>query len=88
MLEVFQEYHRWNQILGISTVGDFNMACNDGHATDLINVSEALQEKKIAHIADEITHRNQNGETSETGIDFRTVIFRKDYVQQTTRVFS
>ncbi len=62
MLEVFQEYHRWNQILGISTVGDFNIACNSGHATYLINVSEALQEKKIAHIADEITHRNENGE--------------------------
>ncbi len=61
MLEVFQEYHRWNQILGISTVGDLNVACNEGHATDLINVSEALQEKKIAQIADEITHRNQDG---------------------------
>lgn len=62
MLEVFQEYHRWNQILGISTVGDLNVACNEGHATDLINVSEALQEKKIAQIADEITHRNQDGQ--------------------------
>lgn len=61
MLEVFQEYHRWNQILGISTVGDLNVACNKGHATDLINVSEALQEKKIAQIADEITHRDQDG---------------------------
>ena len=61
MLEVFQEYHRWNQILGISTVGDLNVACNHGHATDLINVSEALQEKKNAQIADEITHRNQDG---------------------------
>ncbi len=61
MLEVFQEYHRWNQILGISTVGDLNVACNHGHATDMINVSEALQEKKIAQIADEITHRNQDG---------------------------
>lgn len=61
MLEVFQEYHRWNQILGISTVGDLNVACSHGHATDLINVSEALQEKKIAQIADEITHRNQDG---------------------------
>lgn len=61
MLEVFQEYHRWNQILGISTVGDLNVACNHGHATDLINVSEALQEKKIAQIADEITHRDQDG---------------------------
>lgn len=61
MLEVFQEYHRWNQILGISTVGDLNVACNHGHATDLINVSEALQEKKIAQIADEITYRDQDG---------------------------
>ena len=61
LLEVFQEYHRWNQILGISTVGDLNVACNEGHATDLINVSEALQEKKIAQIADEITHRDQDG---------------------------
>lgn len=61
MLEVFQEYHRWNQILGISTVGDLNVVCNEGHATDLINVSEALQEKKIAQIADEITHRDQDG---------------------------
>lgn len=62
MLEVFQEYHRWNRIMGISTVGDFNVACNEGHATDLINLSEALQEKKISRIADEITNRNQNGE--------------------------
>lgn len=46
MLDVFQEYHRWNEILGISTVGDLNQACNRGMATDLINVSEALQEKE------------------------------------------
>lgn len=62
MMDVFREYHRWNQIMGLSTVGDFNIACNEGHATDLINVSEALQEKKIVRIADEITHRYQNGE--------------------------
>lgn len=46
MLEVFKEHRRWNQILGVGTVGDFNVACNEGYATDLINVSEALQEKK------------------------------------------
>lgn len=61
MLDVFQEYHHWNDIMGISTVGDFNEACNQGHVTDLINVSEALQEKKIAHIAEEIAKRNENG---------------------------
>lgn len=62
MLDVFQESHRWNEILGINTVGDLNQACNRGMATDLINVSEALQEKKIVRIADEITNRNENGQ--------------------------
>ena len=61
MLEVFKEHRHWNQILGIGTVGDFNKACNAGHATELINVSEALQEKRISQIADEIFHRGQKG---------------------------
>ena len=47
MLEVFQEYHRWNQILGISTVGDFNIACNNGYATDLINVRKHCKKRKL-----------------------------------------
>ena len=63
MLDVFQEYQHWNNIMHIATVGDFNMACNQGHATDLIKVSEALQEKKIAHIADEIASRHENGKS-------------------------
>lgn len=62
MLEVFKEHRRWNKILGVGTVGDFNAACQHGHATDLINVSEALQEKKISYIADEIYHRGTNGQ--------------------------
>lgn len=61
MLEVFKEHRHWNQILGVGTVGDFNVACNKGYATDLINVSEALQEKKIAQIADQIYNRGKNG---------------------------
>ena len=62
MLEVFKEHRRWNQILGVGTVGDFNVACNKGYATDLINVSEALQEKKISNIADEIYRKGKNGQ--------------------------
>lgn len=59
MLEVFKEHSRWHDILGVSTVGDINTACNQGYATGLINVSEALQEKKIARIADEIHQRGK-----------------------------
>ena len=57
MLDVFKEYLRWLDIIDLSNVGDFNVACNEGHATDIINVSEALQEKKISHIADDIYNR-------------------------------
>ena len=57
MLSVFSEHHHWQEILGVSTVGDFNTACRRGHATDLINVAEALQEKRIAGIADDIHRR-------------------------------
>ncbi|MBQ8866721.1 MAG: nucleoside kinase [Bacteroidaceae bacterium] len=57
MLEVFKEHSRWHDILGVSTIGDINVASLAGRATDLINVSEALQEKKIARIADDIHRR-------------------------------
>lgn len=57
MFEIFKEHHRWQSILGIRTVGDFNQAIDANHATDVINISEALQEKKIAKIAEEIANR-------------------------------
>ena len=57
MLGVFSEHHHWQEILGVSTVGDFNTACRVGYATELINVSEALQEKCIVGIADDIYRR-------------------------------
>ena len=60
MLDIFKEHLRWNHIMGLSNVGDFNRACQEGAATDLIKVAEALQEKKIAQIADEIYNRCQD----------------------------
>lgn len=57
MFEIFKEHHRWQNIIGISTVGEFNEAVKKGLATNIINVSEALQEKKISQIADKITAR-------------------------------
>ena len=57
MFDIFKEHHRWQEILGIRTVGDFNQAIDVGHTTDIINISEALQEKKLAKIAEEIASR-------------------------------
>ena len=57
MFEIFREHHRWQEIMGLRTVGDFNEMVKKGQATNLINVSEALQEKKLTEIADEIASR-------------------------------
>lgn len=57
MFEIFKEHHRWQSILGIRTVGDFNQAIDANYSTGIINISEALQEKKIAKIAEEIASR-------------------------------
>lgn len=57
MLDVIREHHRWQEILGVQTVGELNCAIQEGYATDLINVSEALQSKKLSNIADEIAER-------------------------------
>lgn len=58
MFDVFKEHHRRQDIIGMNTVGDFNEAVAEGNAIDLVNVSEALQEKNIARIAEEIASRN------------------------------
>ena len=57
MFEIFQEHHRWQDIIGVRTVGDFNEIVANGYATGIINISEALQEKKIANIAEMIAKR-------------------------------
>ena len=57
LFEIFTEHHKWQDIIGIRTIGDLNKVVDDGNAMGLINVAEALQEKKIAHIAEMIAER-------------------------------
>ena len=57
MLDVIREHRQWQEILRVRTVGEFNKAIQAGYATDLINVSEALQAKKLSDIADDIARR-------------------------------
>ena len=57
MFDIFNEHHKWQGILGLRTVGDLNEAIKAGHADKLIQLSEALQEKKISQIADDIASR-------------------------------
>ena len=55
--EMFAEKTRWDIIMRLSNAGDVNKAIMRGHASELIQVSEALQEKKIVKIAEEIERR-------------------------------
>ena len=57
MFGIFKEHHQWQDILGLRTIGDLNAAIEKGYSAQLIQISEALQEKKIAKIADDIAFR-------------------------------
>ena len=54
MFEIFKEFLSWNKIMDLNSVGEFNKACLDNRAFDLIKIAEALHEKKVAYIADMI----------------------------------
>ena len=57
MFEIFKEYVGWNKIMNLNSVGEFNIACQNNQTFNLIKVSEALHEKKVATIADMIANR-------------------------------
>ena len=56
-LGVFREYHRWQHIMGVRNAGEVNAAIRAGKASELINIAEALQERKLQKITDEIVER-------------------------------
>ena len=59
MFEVFREYHRWVDIMGVPTVGMLNRKVLDGDISEMIKVAEAFHEKKIAAMADQIDEANR-----------------------------
>ena len=57
MFKIFSEYSAWNKLLKINNVSDFNVACKNNRSFELIKLAEALHEKKVAQIADQIAER-------------------------------
>lgn len=55
--ERFEERLHWHKVMGVETIGDFNLAVNTGYEALLVNVAEALQEKRFSEMADEIKSR-------------------------------
>jgi len=60
LFQVLAEHKKWGEILEVSNVGSLNQLIASGKANELIHVSEALHEKKIAYIADEIKNNASN----------------------------
>ena len=65
--EMFAEKTHWDIIMRLSNAGDVNRAIQRGHSSELIQVSEALQEKKIVQIAEEIAKRVRGEATYNEG---------------------
>ncbi len=61
MYKAFTDYLRFNHIVGVSDVGELNTYVQHHRAADLINVAEALHEKALARISDDITARYRSG---------------------------
>lgn len=57
--QIFMETERWLNILGVGEVGSLNDKVKNKEFRDLVMVSEALHEKKIAQIADMINERKE-----------------------------
>jgi len=61
MYEAYVDYLHFNEVIGVANVGQLNTAVEQNHSAELINVAEAMHDKKIAAIADEICARYHNG---------------------------
>ncbi len=58
LFDIFQEQKEWAEILNVSTIGSLNKFALENKSGDIIKISEALHEKKIAEIANMISSRN------------------------------
>ncbi|MBN1251731.1 MAG: nucleoside kinase [Bacteroidales bacterium] len=57
MFEIFKEFKAWGDIIDVGSIGSINNHVINNNSSELIKISEALHEKKIAQIADNIYHK-------------------------------
>jgi len=60
LFEIFREFKDWVEIIGVPNVGQLNLVSQDGKISEIIKISEALQEKKLAQIADMVYKRKED----------------------------
>lgn len=59
LFQIYKETKDWNQILGVTNVGQLNEISLSGEIGELIRIAEGFQEKRIAQIADQITSQRE-----------------------------
>lgn len=64
MFNAFREHQKFNRIIRVASVGELNLAIDAGQSAELINVAEAMHDKLIGRISDEIMHRREEGGAS------------------------
>ncbi len=61
MFEVFNEYNRWVEIIGVANIGALNEKILDHKGGNLLRIAESLHEKSVGYIADRIAERHKQG---------------------------
>lgn len=64
MFNAFTEHQKFNRVIRAASVGELNRAVERKESTDLINVAEAMHDKLIGRISDEIMRRREHGDAS------------------------
>ncbi len=83
MYTAFTDYLEFNSIVGVRNAGELNRTVEAGRTAMLINVAEALHDKYIARISDEITARYHRGKTTTTkrlGIQLMTNLLKPQMI--------
>lgn len=62
MYHAFTEHLKFNKVIKVSNVGELNRAVERKMTSDLINVAEAMHNKLLGRISDDIAERRRNGD--------------------------
>lgn len=63
MYRAFTDYQEFNRVIRVSNVGELNRAVKNRQTAELINVAEAMHDKLLGRISDEICHRHREEDT-------------------------
>lgn len=61
MYDTFMRFKEWQNLIGITSIGELNAAISAGRADEVVKICEAQQEKNLSNMADEIAAECERG---------------------------